>query len=70
MNSVQAVKRLRFEGEVAVEAILVATQRKQHAQAIKPFLSNFIASPITSSNFFQSIHVLFCHGLDATCVVH
>ncbi len=38
MNSFQAVKRLRFEGGVAVEAILVETQRKQHAQAIKPYL--------------------------------
>lgn len=40
MNSIQVVKRQRFEGGVSVEAILVATQ-KQHAQAIKPYLSNF-----------------------------
>lgn len=57
MNSIQVVKRLRFEGGVSVEAILVAKQKKQHAQIIKPCLSNFITSPITSRRFFTALTI-------------
>lgn len=45
MNSIQLLKCLRFGGRVAAEVILVATQKKQHARAIKQYLQTIQTIP-------------------------